>query len=42
MGADSSIGSSSKMDLGSPVMEPDTEYDAAVVKAPEIPKGGEI
>jgi hypothetical protein len=42
MGMDSETGSTNKMDLGAPVMEPDTEYDATVVKAPEIPKGGEI
>jgi hypothetical protein len=29
-------------DLGKPVVEPDLESQASVVKAPEMPKGGEI
>jgi len=33
---------SAGMDLGAPVVEPDLESQASAVKAPEIPKGGEI
>jgi hypothetical protein len=33
---------SSSADLGKPVVEPDLESQASTVKAPEIPKGGEI
>ena len=33
---------SSSSDLGKPVVEPDLESQASTVKAPEIPKGGEI
>jgi hypothetical protein len=32
----------SGMDLGAPIVEPDLETQASSVKAPEIPKGGEI
>ena len=33
---------SAGMDLGAPIVEPDLESQASSVKAPEIPKGGEI
>ena len=34
--------SSTGMDLGAPVMEPDLEKDSSATKAPEMPQGGEI
>jgi hypothetical protein len=36
------IGSSSEMDLGQPVMEPDLGRETKSIEPPSIPKGGEI